>query len=74
MIKNLLNLVQKWEGITRRKFQCAKNQNDDPTQRPTGKDFIEHGALCYYNCAQELREVLSSLSPSSSTKQEGDQR
>lgn len=60
----LIELVDSWEGIARRKFICAETQKDDPMNRPTGKNFITHGAMCYYNCARELREVLASLSPS----------
>jgi hypothetical protein len=67
-------LVEKWEDIARRKFQCAENEKDNPMHRPTGRKFIEHGAMCYYNCAQELKAALSYLSPSSLTKREEDQK
>ncbi len=62
-------LAEEWEGVARRKFQSADRQVDDPINRPTGKRFIEHGAICYYNCAQELREALSSLLSSPSNIQ-----
>lgn len=60
----LTALIEKWEKTARNKFRSAERQIDDPAHRPTGERFIEHGAMCYFNCAQELRAVLSSLSPS----------
>lgn len=62
MNTEILNkLVMQWEQRARNKFISAHNQDDELSQRPTGKQFIEHGAMCYFNCAQELRKVLSSL-------------
>jgi len=69
MYENILELVTQWENTARGKFINAKQQKDDISNRPTGKQFIEHGAICYCNCATELREVLSSLLPSSLTNQ-----
>lgn len=65
IVSPLDSLVEKWEATARRKFLSADHQKDDPARRPTGKKFIEHGAICYCNCARELKEALSSLSPSS---------
>ena len=67
MPKNLLNLADKWELIARNKYISAERRYDNQSNRPTGKQFAEHGAICYYNCARELREALSSPSPSSLT-------
>ena len=49
----LLALVQKWEQRARRAFESA-------TQEKTafGRRFIEHGAMCYFNCAQDLRAAV----------------
>lgn len=66
-------LIEKWEQIARNKFISADRQATEPCNT-TAKRFIEHGAMCYFNCAQELRAILTSLSPSSSTTQEGDQK
>jgi len=74
LFDNCLRLVEKWEVTARNKFVSADNNKDDHSDSPTGKRLIEHGAMCYYNCAQDLREVLSSLLPSPSTTQEGDQK
>ena len=74
MKDQLIQLADKWEKTARHKFMSADNQYDDVKKRPTAKIFIEHGAMCYFNCAQELRKVLSSLSPLLLATQEGDQK
>ena len=61
---NPIGLVDLWEKRARRKWYDAKHEKN-----AMGKRLIEHGAECYQNCARELREVLSSLLPSSSTSQ-----
>lgn len=70
----LTALIDEWEKTARNKFRSAERQEDDPANRPTAKRFVEHGAMCYYNCAQDLRAALSSLSPSTSTIEEGGQK
>ena len=65
MYKNILSLITQWEEDARCRFIRAEQQKDDIVNRPTGRQFIEHGAICYCNCARELREALSSLLPSS---------
>lgn len=46
-------LPAKWEGTARRKFiDAAREENE------MGKKLIEHGAMCYFNCAQELKKAL----------------
>lgn len=57
----LQELVHQWERQARRKFADAAREND-----PIGKRLIEHGAMCYFNCSQDLKEALSELSPPSS--------
>ena len=60
--KKLLDLILKWETIARSKFTSAENQKGDGYNgmgRPTGKQFIEHGAICYSNCAFDLLRVLA---------------
>lgn len=59
---DLLKLADEWEHLARCKFQSAKAQPDE-----AGRRFIEHGAVCYFNCAQELRTTLASTSPPTST-------
>ena len=63
MVKRLSNLADKFELIAHQKFCSAKNQKNTVKRQPTGKEFIEHGAICYLNCANALREALSSLLP-----------
>jgi len=65
----LFGLVGRWEDIARRKWIDSEAENDQ-----MGKRLIEHGALCYQNCARELKEALTSLLPLASTIQEEDQR
>lgn len=50
-----LNLVSKWENTARKKWIDSETEDD-----PMGKRLIEHGAICYQNCASELKEVLTS--------------
>lgn len=59
---NLIDLAVKWENWARRKWYDAEREKD-----PMGKRLIEHGALCYQNCASELREALTALSLEPST-------
>lgn len=47
------SLADSWEAIARNKFRDAEVERD-----PMGKRLIEHGAMCYFNCAQALREAM----------------
>ena len=49
----LMRLVLEWEQSARSQFQCAERTTD-----PMGKRLVEHGATCYFNCAQSLRKYL----------------
>jgi len=46
-------IIDEWENRARCKFESAEAQPDDASRR-----FVEHGATCYFNCAQELRVAL----------------
>ena len=70
----LISLIEKWENTARNKFRSAKRQKDDPTSRPTAERFISHGAICYFNCAQDLRAALISLSLLPPTIEGADQK
>lgn len=48
-------LIKGWSSRARAKFQSAKMQ---PETDEFGRRFIEHGAVCYVNCARELEEFL----------------
>jgi hypothetical protein len=61
----LSQLVLEWEQIAKRKFYDAQREKD-----PMGRRLIEHGAMCYFNCAQELRGVLCASAPQLSTIEE----
>jgi hypothetical protein len=70
----LIALIEKWENTAQNKFRSSERQKDNPANRPTGKQFIENGAICYANCARELRVILASVSPQVSTTQEVNQK
>ncbi len=56
--KRLKDLIVEWERRARRAFYDAENERD-----PVGRKLIEHGAICHFNCANELREVLAAAWP-----------
>ena len=56
MEHSFLDLIAEWEGYARRAFVNAERESD-----PMGKKLIEHGAMCYFNCAQELKKVIQVL-------------
>lgn len=45
----LENLARQWIAMSKRRFICANQEID-----PMGKRVIEHGAIVYFNCGQEL--------------------
>lgn len=55
----LEKLVAVWQRRARRKFRDAAGEDDT-----MGKRLIEHGAMCYFNCSQELQRVVDGLAPS----------
>jgi hypothetical protein len=62
-VATLTVLIDQWENRARSKFKSGEAQPDEASRR-----FVEHGATCYFNCAQELRAALASaLPPSSAT-------
>lgn len=52
------SLADQWEHTARCKLQSAGMQTDEAERR-----FVEHGAICYFKCAQELREMLTAEIP-----------
>ncbi len=62
-------LIDKWNQKARRAFRSAETEPD-----VMGKRLIEHGAMCYFNCANDLTEVLASLSPQSLAMRGEDRR
>ena len=61
----LMGLIEEWENRARRAFLNAEQEKD-----PMGKRLIEHGAICYFNCAQELKAVQALISVQPSATQE----
>jgi hypothetical protein len=58
-VQGLQLLVSEWERIARRKFTDAEETKGDPF----GKRFIEHGAMCYFNCAQQIKTAIAGGAP-----------
>jgi hypothetical protein len=56
--EKLMALAENWLRIARRKFVDAETES-----YPAGKRLIEHGALCYLNCAEELKAALHASAP-----------
>ena len=55
MHTELQNLIEKWQRIAAKKFKDAKFEKTD-----FGKQFVEHGAVCYFNCANDLQNLIKS--------------
>lgn len=49
------DLVKDWHHNAARKFEDAKFEKTGH-----GRRALEHAAMCYFNCAQELKKVLAS--------------
>lgn len=61
----LMALVLEWEQSARSQLQCAERTKD-----PMGKRLVQHGGMCYFNCAQALRRHLDAALPQPSPIQE----
>lgn len=51
--KKAEQLVKEWGKISGKKFADADLEHDE-----FGKRFIEHGAVCYFNCARQLQHLI----------------
>lgn len=51
----LTQLADKWGATARAKFRSAEQEKD-----AMGRRLIEHGAICYFNCREELLSLLQS--------------
>jgi hypothetical protein len=49
----LQNLADTWMLRARIKFRDAKLEDD-----PMGQRLIRHGAICYFNCAMDIKRLL----------------
>lgn len=61
----LMGLVLDWEQSARSQLQCGERTDD-----PMGKRLVQHGGMCYFNCAQALRRHLDAAAPQPSPTQE----
>lgn len=55
MTPELVSLIEKWKRTAAIKFKHAKGEETE-----FGRRFIEHGAICYFNCANELEHLIES--------------
>lgn len=49
-------LTESWERRARAAFRSADRYEQGSIERR----FIEHGAMCYFNCCEELRVAIQS--------------
>jgi hypothetical protein len=61
---SLVHLIDKWLAQAKQSYINAARTEELPEDRPTGKDLIESRANQLVHCAEELKEVLPSLSAS----------
>lgn len=54
MRAGLLQLLQLWNHQISKRMESARHEAN-----AHGRQAIEHGAVCIYNCAMELRQILS---------------
>jgi hypothetical protein len=59
----LLALVESWKRRARWTFADAGHERNE-----MGKRLIEHGAMCYYNAATELADLISKPPPASGSR------
>jgi len=62
-------MAERWNRSARRAFYDATFQ----PKGSTGRDFIEHGAVCYHNCHSELVDFIISQKLALSANQVTDQ-
>jgi hypothetical protein len=53
--KRLLSLTAYWKRIAANKFRSAAEE-----ETPFGRRFVQHGAICYFNCAAQLEGLVES--------------
>lgn len=61
MKSQLIEAAERWEDAARSKFHNARHWREKGDM--FGARFIEHGAFCYFNCANELRRLLDAEVP-----------
>jgi len=59
MNDQLTTLIHHWENTSRQRFEQTKSVVDDSVQ----KSFLENSAIIYFNCANELKAILTSALP-----------
>ena len=50
----LQELLQRWDHQVTKRMESARHETN-----AHGRQAIERGAVCIYNCAMELRQILS---------------
>lgn len=51
--QNCKDLIKQWLHVSKVKFLHADDEKEKIHQ-----DFIKHGAICYFNCATQLQQLI----------------
>ena len=68
-MKTLLGLPRSWERLARNRSLSAENEKSSME-----KHLIEHGVICYLNCAREFNAALAPPWPEGQEHPSGDRR
>jgi len=56
LLARMVELINEWNRRARSRYRSAAKA---PTKQE--KDHIESGAICYFNCSEELRKLADEL-------------
>lgn len=58
-----MNLTEQLEQLAKKWMQSSKRRFNMAEQEPNmmGGKLMEHGAVCYFNCATELNDIIKSM-------------
>lgn len=62
VLPQIIALTEQWKARARSKFLSAEQEPHE-----MGRRLIEHGAMCYFNCAQELGALIPQFAAQPST-------
>ena len=78
-IEQLKRIAAAWKRLARCKFDSARvqmkrNEFGEWVPDKFGRQFIEHGAICYNNCSMELEDFISEIQSGISARTSEDQK
>jgi len=59
LLARMVEIIKTWRKRAGRKFKDAAIEKN-----VMGKRLIEHGAMCYFNCSEELQTLVDELAAS----------